>query len=208
MSTIIDLFLHLDTHLASAIGQYGTLTYVILFVIIFCETGLIVTPFLPGDSLLFAAGALAGGGSLHIGVLFVLLFAAAFLGDTLNYMMGKWLGEKIFKEDARFLKKSYLDATHAFYEKYGAKAIVLSRFTPIIRTIAPFVAGAGTMKQSTFMFYNCIGGLAWVISMLFCGYFFGGIPIVQEHFSIVVLGVVALSLLPAVFEYWKHRKKS
>lgn len=207
MSTIIDLFLHLDTHLASAIGQYGILTYVILFLIIFCETGLIVTPFLPGDSLLFAAGALAGGGSLNIGVLFLLLFAAAFLGDTVNYLMGKWLGEKIFTDDARFLKKSYLQKTHAFYEKYGAKAIVLSRFTPIIRTIAPFVAGAGTMKQSTFMFYNIIGGLGWVLSMLFCGYFFGGIAIVQEHFSIVVLAIVALSLVPAVIEYVRSRKE-
>jgi membrane-associated protein len=208
MHAILDLFLHLDTHLASAIAQYGVLTYVILFVIIFCETGLVIFPFLPGDSLLFAAGALAIGSGLSLGWLFVLLSIAAIVGNILNYCIGRWLGERIFSENARFLKKSHLQKTHEFYETYGAKAIVLSRFTPIIRTIAPFVAGAGRMKQSTFHFYNIIGGLSWVALMLLCGYFFGGIPFVRTHFSTVVLGIVFVSLLPAIFEWIGTRKRA
>jgi membrane-associated protein len=208
MSTIIDLFLHLDTHLAATIAMYGALTYAILFAIIFCETGLVVTPFLPGDSLIFAAGALGVSGGLSIGWLFVILSVAAITGNIVNYAFGKWLGEKIFTDHARILKKDYLMKTHAFYEKYGAKAIVLSRFTPIIRTIAPFVAGAGTMKQSTFHVYNIIGGLAWVGLMLLSGYFFGGIEIVQKHFTLVVLAIVALSLVPPVIEWLRSRKKA
>lgn len=207
MSTIISLFLHLDTHLASVISQYGDLTYGLLFLIVFCETGLVVTPILPGDSLLFAAGALAGGGSLNVWVLFFLIWVAACLGDMVNYILGRWLGEKIFTENARILKKEYLDKTHAFYERYGAKAIVLCRFMPILRTIMPFVAGAGTMKQSTFLFYNVIGGLAWVIIMLFSGYFFGNIPLVRDHFSAVIMAIIALSILPAVIEWIRSRSK-
>lgn len=206
MSTIIDLFLHLDTHMAAAITQYGVMTYAILFVIIFCETGLVVTPFLPGDSLIFAAGALAVAGGLSIGWLFVLLSIAAVTGNMLNYAIGKWLGEKIFTKHAHILKKEYLVKTHAFYEKYGAKAIVLSRFTPIIRTIAPFVAGAGTMQSSTFLFYNLIGGIAWVALMLFSGFFFGNIAIVKAHFTAVVLAIVVLSILPSLIEWLRSRR--
>ncbi|HVW66656.1 MAG TPA: DedA family protein [Candidatus Peribacteraceae bacterium] len=208
MSTLLDLFLHLDTHLLNVIHTYGTLTYVILFVIIFCETGLVVTPFFPGDSLLFAAGAFAAAGDLNVALLFVILAAAAILGNTANYFIGKWLGEAIFKENARILKKEYLIRTHAFYEKYGVKTIVLSRFMPIIRTVAPFVAGAGTMKVRTFMIYNAVGGIAWVTVVLFGGYFFGNIPAVRAHFSEVILLIIVLSILPAVFEWWRHRRKN
>ena len=180
---MIDLFLHLDTHLQLIIAQYGTLTYLFLFLIIFCETGLVVTPFLPGDSLLFAAGTFAALGSFNIAFLFLLLAVAAVTGNMLNYAMGKWLGEKVFTEDAHILKKSYLIKTHAFYEKYGAKTIVLSRFMPIVRTVAPFVAGAGTMRVQTFMFYNVIGGVAWTALFLFSGYFFGNIPSIKHNFT-------------------------
>jgi len=207
MSTLLDLFLHLDTHLLNVIHAYGTLTYVILFVIIFCETGLVVTPFFPGDSLLFAAGAFAAAGDLNIAVLFLILAMSAILGNIVNYFLGKLLGEAIFRDDARVLKKIYLTRTHAFYEKYGAKTIVLSRFVPVIRTIAPFVAGAGTMRMRTFMVYNAIGGLAWVTIVLFGGYFFGNIPVVHAHFSEVILLIIILSLLPPVIEWQRHRKR-
>lgn len=207
MSALLDLFLHLDKHLLAVIDAYGTLTYAILFAIIFCETGLVVTPFFPGDSLLFAAGAFAAAGDLNIGFLFLILAAAAILGNIVNYFIGKWLGETIFNDRIPFLKRAYLERTHAFYEKYGAKTIVLSRFVPIIRTVAPFVAGAGTMKIRTFMTYNAIGGIAWVTVVLFGGYFFGNIPVVRAHFSEVILLIIILSLLPPVIEWWRHRRK-
>ncbi len=205
-STFIDLFIHLDTHLQTIIDQYGMLTYAILFLIIFCETGLVVTPFLPGDSLIFAAGTFAALGSFNVALLFLLLAVAAILGNILNYAIGKWLGEKIFTDNARVLKKSYLNQTHAFYEKYGAKTIVLSRFMPIIRTVAPFVAGAGTMRTRTFMMYNFIGGISWVALFLFCGYFFGNVPSVKHNFSLVILAIIILSVLAPVIEWVRSRR--
>ncbi len=204
---MLDLFLHLDTHLQLIIAQYGTLTYLFLFLIIFCETGLVVTPFLPGDSLLFAAGTFAALGSFNIAFLFLLLAVAAVTGNMLNYAMGKWLGEKVFTEDAHILKKSYLIKTHAFYEKYGAKTIVLSRFMPIVRTVAPFVAGAGTMRTQTFMFYNVIGGVAWTALFLFSGYFFGNIPSIKHNFTLVIFAIIILSVVPPIIEWVRHRKK-
>jgi membrane-associated protein len=208
MHAILDLFLHLDTHLADVIQTYGTVTYAILFAIIFCETGLVVTPFLPGDSLIFAAGAFAARGDLNVAALFGLLAIAALGGNILNYAIGKWLGEAIFKDNARVLKRSYLLRTHAFYEKYGAKTIVFSRFVPIIRTVAPFVAGAGTMRWSTFLLYNAIGGLSWVVLFLFGGFFFGNIPSIREHFTLVILAIIVLSCLPPLIEWWRHRRKA
>lgn len=207
MSQLLDLFLHLDKHLLNVIHMYGMLTYAILFMIIFCETGLVVTPFFPGDSLLFAAGAFAAAGDLNIAALFLILAVAAILGNIVNYFIGKWLGEKIFTEDAHVLKRAYLLRTHAFYEKYGAKTIVLSRFVPVIRTVAPFVAGAGTMKMKTFMIYNAIGGIAWVTIVLFGGYFFGNIPVVRAHFSEVILLIIVLSLLPPLIEWLRQRRR-
>ena len=204
---MLDLFLHLDTHLQLIIAQYGTLTYLFLFLIIFCETGLVVTPFLPGDSLLFAAGTFAALGSFNVAFLFLILAIAAVTGNIVNYALGKWLGEKVFTERAHILKKSYLIKTHAFYEKYGAKTIVLSRFIPIIRTIAPFVAGAGTMRTQTFMLYNIIGGVSWVALFVFSGFFFGNIPSIKHNFSLVILAIIVLSIVPPIVEWLRSRKK-
>ncbi len=203
---MIDLFLHLDTHLQNVITTYGVLTYVILFLIIFCETGLIVTPFLPGDSLLFASGAFAGMGDLNLLVLFVLLSFAALLGNIVNYHVGRLLGERVFKDTNRILRRSYLLRTHAFYATYGAKTIVLSRFVPIIRTVAPFVAGAGTMSPQTFHTYNLIGGVSWVGLFIFGGYFFGNIPFVQEHFTTVIMAIIVLSLVPPIVSYIREMR--
>ncbi len=207
-SGLIDLFLHLDRHLGDVIAQYGTWTYLILFVIVFCETGLVVTPFLPGDSLLFAAGTFAGMGSLDAAWLFTLLAAAAIAGDTLNYWIGAYIGPRAFTGHYRFLKKEYLDRTHRFYEKHGGKTIILARFIPIIRTFAPFVAGIGAMNYGRFIVYNVVGGLAWVAMFVLLGYFFGTIPIVQRHFSIAVLVIVVLSVLPLVYEVVRARRET
>jgi membrane-associated protein len=209
----VDLFLHLDEHLSAIIQTYGTLTYLFLFGVIFMETGLVVTPFLPGDSLLFAAGtfaspALAAVGEappLNIWVLYILLVIAAVLGDTVNYWIGHFIGPKAFSGDVRFLKKEYLDRTHAFYEKYGGKTIVLARFIPIIRTFAPFVAGVGKMTYGHFISYNVIGGIAWVTLFVWGGYFFGNLPFVQNNFSLVVIAIILLSIMPAVYEVVKSR---
>lgn len=204
---IIDFIIHIDTHLANIITWAGSFTYVILFLIVFAETGFVVTPLLPGDSLLFAAGALAGGGFLNIYIVYVVLLLAAILGDTVNYWIGYRIGPKVFaREDSRFLKKAYLDKTHAFYEKHGGKTIILARFVPIVRTFAPFVAGVGHMSYKTFISYNLIGGFIWVTLFTFAGYFFGAIPFVQENFESVILGIIAVSLLPMVYEYLKQRK--
>lgn len=207
MSALLDLFLHLDTHLANVIATYGLLTYAILFLIIFCETGLVVTPFLPGDSLLFAAGTLAAIGGINVWILFALLVIAAIGGNITNYAIGKWLGEAVFKEGNRVLKRAYLVRTHAFYEQYGVKTIVLSRFIPIIRTVAPFVAGAGTMKTSTFMLFNAVGGIAWVGLFTLGGYFFGNIPSVKEHFTLVVLVIIVLSILVPFLEWLRGSRR-
>lgn len=201
---IFDFFIHLDKYLGVIISNYGTWTYAILFAIIFMETGLVVTPFLPGDSLLFAAGALATVSNLNIFVLFVLLAIAAILGDTANYWIGHYIGPRAFSGNVRFLKKEYLDKTHAFYEKHGGKTIILARFIPIIRTFAPFVAGIGAMTYPKFFAYNVVGGIAWVALFTFGGFFFGRLEFVEKNFSIVVLAIIFISVLPAVFEVWKE----
>ena len=206
LSDLFSFFLHLDRHLAELAGQYGNWLYGILFLIVFCETGLVVTPFLPGDSLLFASGALAAVGSLNIHALFLLLTVAAILGDTVNYAAGHYFGEKVFSSDARVLKQEYLDRTHAFFERHGGKTIVIARFVPIIRTFAPFVAGAGRMTYRHFLFYNVTGAIAWTASFLYGGYFFGNLPFVKQNFSLVILAIIILSLMPGVVEYWRHRR--
>ena len=207
--SFIDFLLHLDAHLADLIGQYGLWTYLILFGIIFAETGFVVTPFLPGDSLIFAAAALAG---LHPDVLnpvfiFLLLSFAGILGDSVNYAIGHAIGPRVFREDVRFLKREYLDRTHAFFEKYGGKTIILARFMPIIRTFAPFVAGVGTMTYGKFLAYNIAGGMLWVALFTTLGYFFGNIPAVQENFTLVIIAIVFLSVLPPIYEVLRSRKK-
>jgi len=204
---IFELFMHLDKHLATIIQQFGSWTYGLLFLIIFCETGLVVTPFLPGDSILFAIGTFAAIGRLNIWWLFGLLSLAAILGDGVNYAVGNFFGDKAFKKDSRFLKKEYLDKTHKFYEKYGAKTIVLARFVPIVRTFAPFVAGVGKMGYPRFAAYNIVGGILWVGLFVWGGYFFGNIPLIKENFSITILVIIVLSLLPAIIEFWKHHRK-
>ena len=208
ISKVIDFVLHLDKHLSDLIQTYGLWTYLVLFVVIFCETGLVVTPFLPGDSLIFAAGTFAARGDLKVGWLFLIVAAAAVIGDTVNYWIGKIVGPKIFhKEKTRLFKKEYLDRTHEFYEKYGAETIIIARFVPIIRTFAPFVAGIGRMTYLKFLSYNVIGGVGWVAIFAFGGYFFGNIPFIKKNFSIVIIAIILISLVPAVVEFLKHRKK-
>jgi membrane-associated protein len=198
--------MHLDKHLGSVIQSYGIWTYLILFLIIFCETGLVITPILPGDSLLFAAGAFAAIGALEVMWLFVLLTIAAIGGDTLNYWIGKYMGPKIFhKEKVRFLNREYLDRTHQFYEKHGGKTIIIARFMPIIRTFAPFVAGIGRMTYLHFITYNVVGGIVWIASFIFGGYFFGNIPLVKRNFTLVILAIIFLSILPGIIEFLRHR---
>lgn len=200
-----NLFLHLDKHLGEVIQNYGVWTYLILFIIIFCETGLVVTPFLPGDSLLFAAGSLAANEATH-GVLnpwwlFLLLGTAAILGDTVNYWIGACVGPRAFSGNIRFLKKKHLDRTHAFYEKYGGKTIIIARFVPIVRTFAPFVAGIGAMNYARFIVYNIVGGVAWVALFVFGGYWFGGLDFVKNNFSFVVMAIILISVMPMVTEF-------
>lgn len=208
ISKLIDLFLHLDKHLNDIIGQYGTWTYLILFLIVFCETGLVVTPILPGDSLLFAAGAFAALGSLNVFWLLVLLSIAAIVGDTVNYWLGHWVGPKVFhRENVRFLNKKHLDRTHAFYERYGGKTIIIARFIPIVRTFAPFVAGLGRMNYWRFIAYNVIGGVAWVGICVSAGYYFGNLEIVKNNFSLVVIAICLISVLPMLVEYIRHRAR-
>lgn len=208
LSNILDVFLHLDEHLADFIGRYGLWTYGVLFVIVFCETGLVVTPFLPGDSLLFAAGSMAALGVLSPHTLFVLLSIAAIIGDTVNYFVGHMLGPRVFRGEARFLKKEYLDRTHRFYEKYGGKTIILARFVPIIRTFAPFVAGVGAMTYSKFILYNIVGGLVWVAMFVYGGFYFGNIPLVKNNFEIVILAIIFLSILPGIIEFIRHHREN
>jgi membrane-associated protein len=204
---MVDIFLHLDKHLAEVTRDYGAWTNALLFVIVFCETGLVVTPFLPGDSLLFTAGALASLGTLNVWLVFLLLSFAAILGDTVNYWIGKRIGPRAFDGTVRFLKQEHLRKTEAFYEKHGKKTIILARFVPIIRTFAPFVAGVGSMRYGVFLSYNVIGGIAWVAICVFSGYFFGNIPIVKKNFSLVILAIVVLSTVPIALEWWKSRRE-
>jgi len=209
LTYLIDLILHLDRHLASLIENYGLWTYLILFLIVFAETGLVVTPLLPGDSLLFAAGTFAGRGSLNPLLLFAVLSAAAILGDTVNYWVGKYLGEHFIRgRGRRWIKQEHLDRTHAFFEKYGGKTIIIARFVPFVRTFAPFVAGIGTMTYARFLAYNVIGGLLWVGICVAAGYLFGGLPFVQDNFSLVVLAIVIVSLIPAVVEFLRARSQA
>lgn len=208
ISTIIDLFLHLDKHLAVVIQQYGIWTYLLLFLVIFLETGLVITPFLPGDSLLFAAGTFAGMGVLNIWVLFISLSFAAILGDTVNYWIGHYIGPRAFSGNIRFLKKEYLDRTHDFYERHGGKTIILARFIPIIRTFAPFVAGIGAMSYGHFITYNVVGGVLWVSIFTFLGYFFGSLEFVRNNFSIVVIAIIIISVLPIIIEFLMNRLRA
>lgn len=212
LKNIVDLFLHLDEYLNVAITTYGIWTYGLLFVVIFIETGLVVTPFLPGDSLLFAAGTFAALGSLNIFLLWGLLFVAAVLGDTVNYWIGHKLGLTIFDTQNRWLKKvlkkEYLEKTEAFYAKHGGKTIVLARFVPIVRTFAPFVAGVGTMEYGRFISYNIVGGFLWVSLFLFMGNFFGNIPFVKANFEFVIIGIILVSVLPMLVEYLKARAEN
>jgi membrane-associated protein len=204
----IDFFLHLDRHLSQVISQYGTWTHGILFLIVFCETGLVVTPFLPGDSLLFAAGTFAALGALDVRLIVVLLIIAAIVGDTVNYWVGAYVGPRAFGGNVRFLRKEYLDRTHAFYEKHGGKTIILARFVPIIRTFAPFVAGVGAMSYPKFLTYNVVGAVLWVGLFVLGGYFFGNIPTVRQNFTLVILAIIAISVLPIVveaFRSWRSR---
>ena len=204
---LIDIILHMDKYLGQIIQEYGTWTYLLLFFVIFIETGVVIFPFLPGDSLLFAAGTFAGLGYLNIGILFVLLSIAAIAGDTVNYWIGHAIGPRAFSGNIRFLKKEYMDRTHAFYEKHGGKTIIIARFIPIIRTFAPFVAGVGEMTYGKFISYNVIGGVAWVALFTFGGYFFGNLPIVQENFSFVILAIIFISVLPGIIEFIRGRMK-
>ena len=207
---LIDLFLHLDKHLETIINDFQAGTYLILFLVIFIETGLVVFPFLPGDSLIFAAGAFAArpDSPLNILVLFILLCVAAIAGDTANYWIGHYIGPRAFSGSIRFLKKEYLDRTHDFYERHGGKTIILARFIPIIRTFAPFVAGVGAMTYTRFIAYNVIGGIAWVTLFTFGGYFFGELPFVKNNFSFVVLAIIFISVLPGVIEFLRERKRN
>jgi membrane-associated protein len=205
--SFIDIVLHLDKHLALLVQQYGQWIYVILFAIIFSETGFVVTPFLPGDSLIFVAGALAALGGMDIGVLLAVLAAAAILGNMTNYQIGRFLGPKVFHwEQSRFFNKAALDKTHAFYERHGGKTLVISRFLPLFRTFAPFVAGIGAMGYARFTFFNVIGGLSWVGSLTLAGYWFGNLPWIQQNLTLVIVAIIVISLLPVVYGWWQHRQ--
>ena len=202
---LIDLFLHLDEHLANIINQYGVWTYAILFLIIFMETGFVVTPFLPGDSLLFAAGTFAALGSLNIWLLIILLMIAAIIGDTINYWIGHYLGDRAY--NIKWIKREYLDRTHAFFAKHGGKTIFLARFVPIVRTFAPFVAGMGKMPYGYFLTYNVFGGIVWVLMFTLLGFFFGNIPFVKANFELVIIAIILISIVPAVWEALKARRE-
>jgi membrane-associated protein len=206
LRNLIDLFVHLDQHLSRVISEYGVWTHLILFLIVFCETGLVVTPFLPGDSLLFAAGTFAALGALDVRLVLLMLIVAAIAGDTLNYWVGAYIGPRAFRGDIRFLRKEYLDRTHAFYEKHGGKTIILARFIPILRTFAPFVAGVGAMSYPKFILYNVVGAVLWVMLFVLGGYFFGNIPAVRENFTLVILAIIVLSVVPVVLEALRARR--
>jgi membrane-associated protein len=206
ITTFIDIVLHLDVHLAALLAQYGTWVYLILFVIIFCETGLVVTPFLPGDSLLFVVGALAATGGLDLQIIIPLLIGAALIGDNVNYFVGRTLGPKVFGwEQSRFFNKRALEHTHAFYEKHGGKTIIIARFLPLVRTFAPFVAGIGRMAYPRYLAFCVFGAVFWVGSLTVAGYLFGNIPVIKDNLTLVILIIIAISLLPLAIGYLRHR---
>jgi membrane-associated protein len=206
ISSLIDFILHLDSNLAILIQQFGLWTYIILFIIIFCETGLVIAPFFPGDSLIFAAGALSAMGALDPLILFIVLSAAAIIGDTINYWIGHFIGPKVFKQKSRFFKKEHLERAQTFYKKHGGKTIFLARFIPIIRTFAPFVAGIGIMNYRRFIFYNIIGGISWVAFFLLLGFWFGNLPVVKGNFALLIIAIIVISLLPFAVGYLYEKK--
>ncbi|MBK0034877.1 DedA family protein [Erwinia sp. S43] len=206
---VVDFILHIDVHLAELVAQYGVWVYAILFLILFCETGLVVTPFLPGDSLLFVAGALAAlpGNDLNVHTMVALMVVAAIIGDAVNYTIGRLFGDKLFSNpNSKIFRRSYLDKTHAFYERHGGKTIILARFVPIVRTFAPFVAGMGKMSYRHFAIYNVSGALLWVLLFTYAGYLFGNMPMVQENLKLLIVAIILLSILPGVIEVWRHRR--
>jgi len=205
----VDVVLHVDVYLGALIQQYGPFVYAILFIIIFCETGLVVIPFLPGDSLLFTVGGFAALGALNLWLLILLMWLAAALGDSFNYFIGNLIGEQVYTRDYKYIRKEYIDRTHAFFEKYGGTAIVLARFAPILRTFTPFIAGVGKMNYPRFLFFNVTGGLLWVTICILCGYFFGNLPFVRDNFSIFILAIIVVSLIPSAVEvirHWRSRR--
>lgn len=205
MIDLIDFILHVDRHLIEFVQQYGAWVYLLLFLIIFVETGLIIMPFLPGDSLLFAAGALAATEALHPGILTGLLFVAAVLGDNLNYLIGRRAGKAVFERDSRWVRRDYLEKTQLFFDKHGGKSVILARFVPIVRTFAPFLAGVGKMPYGQFLAYNLLGGALWVGGFILLGYYFGNLPVIRSNFSLVIFLIIGISMLPAVIEVWRHR---
>jgi membrane-associated protein len=208
ISRFIDVLVHLDKHLLDIARDYGAGVYGVLFLIVFCETGLVVTPFLPGDSLLFVAGTLAGGGVMNIHLLVALLVVAAILGDSLNFALGRWIGPRIFRyDDSWFFKKAYVERTHSYFERYGGRTIIIARFVPIVRTYAPFVAGVGLMEYRRFLLFNVIGALVWVSLIAYAGYLFGQVPVVQKNLTLVVFAIILLSISPAIIEVLRHKLK-
>lgn len=209
ISWLLDFVLHLDEHLRTLVQTYGIWAYAILFVIIFLETGVVVTPFLPGDSLLFVAGTVAAVGELNVHGLAALLIVAAILGDSLNYSIGRYLGPKVFHyEDSRFFKRAYLEYTRAFFERHGGKTIIIARFVPIVRTYAPFVAGIGALAYRRFLFFNVVGGVLWVVLLTYAGYFFGNLPIVRDNLTAAIMVIILLSIMPGIIEFWRHRRRA
>jgi len=209
LATLMDVLIHLDRHLLELVANYGAWVYGILFLIVFCETGLVVTPFLPGDSLLFVAGTIAGGGALNAHLLVALLIAAAIAGDSLNYAIGHFLGPRVFRyEDSWFFKKAYIEKTHSYFERYGGRTIIIARFVPIVRTYAPFVAGIGRMDYRRFLFFNVSGAVVWVVSLIYAGYFFGNIPVVKNNLTAVIFGIILLSISPGIIEFARHKLRA
>ena len=203
----LDVVVHLDQHLRALAQNYGNWIYALLFLIVFLETGLVVTPFLPGDSLLFVAGTIAAGGELHVHTLVLLLICAAVIGDSVNYAIGRYIGPRVFRfEDSRFFKRAYLERTHAFFEMHGGKTIIIARFVPIIRTYAPFVAGIGAMSYRYFLAFNVTGAILWVVLLAYAGYFFGNLPVVKDNLTLVIVGIIVLSIMPGIVEFWRVRR--
>lgn len=207
MIELIDFILHVDRHLIEFVQQYGAWIYLLLFMIIFVETGLVIMPFLPGDSLLFAAGALSATGALHPGLLTGLLFVAAVLGDNLNYLIGRRAGKAVFERDSRWIRRDHLQRTQLFFDKHGGKSVILARFVPIVRTFTPFLAGVGKMPYGEFLAYNLLGGALWVAGFVLLGYYFGNLPVIRSNFSLVIFAIIGISLLPVVIEAWRQHRQ-